>query len=81
MSITGPGTKLRGREFDVATVRADFPILSRKINDHPLVYLDNAATTQKPRQVIDAITNYYEQTNSNVHRGVHTLSIEATSAY
>ena len=81
MSITGPGTKLRGREFDVATVRADFPILSRKINDHPLVYLDNAATTQKPRQVIDAISNYYEQTNSNVHRGVHTLSIEATDAY
>ena len=81
MSITGPGTKLSGREFDVATVRADFPILSRKINDHPLVYLDNAATTQKPRQVIDAITNYYEQTNSNVHRGVHTLSIEATNAY
>ena len=81
MSITGSGTKLRGREFDVATVRADFPILSRKINDHPLVYLDNAATTQKPRQVIDAITNYYEQTNSNVHRGVHTLSIEATDAY
>ena len=81
MSITGPGTKLSGREFDVATVRADFPILSRKINDHPLVYLDNAATTQKPRQVIDAIINYYEQTNSNVHRGVHTLSIEATDAY
>lgn len=81
MSITGPGTKLSGREFDVATVRADFPILSRKINDHPLVYLDNAATTQKPRQVIDAISNYYEQTNSNVHRGVHTLSIEATDAY
>ena len=81
MSITGSGTKLRGHEFDVATVRADFPILSRKINDHPLVYLDNAATTQKPRQVIDAISNYYEQTNSNVHRGVHTLSIEATDAY
>ena len=81
MSITRPGTKLSGREFDVATVRADFPILSRKINDHPLVYLDNAATTQKPRQVIDAISNYYEQTNSNVHRGVHTLSIEATDAY
>ena len=81
MSIAGPGTKLSGREFDVATVRADFPILSRKINDHPLVYLDNAATTQKPRQVIDAISNYYEQTNSNVHRGVHTLSIEATDAY
>ncbi|MCI0776065.1 MAG: cysteine desulfurase [Chloroflexi bacterium] len=67
--------------LDVEAVRADFPILSRKINDRPLVYLDNAATTQKPRQVIAAITNFYEQTNSNVHRGVHTLSIEATDAY
>ncbi len=81
MSITGQGTKLSVRELDVAAVRADFPILSRKINGHPLVYLDNAATTQKPRQVIDAIVNYYEQTNSNVHRGVHTLSVESTEAY
>jgi len=81
MSIIGQGTKLSARELDVATVRADFPILSRKINGHPLVYLDNAATTQKPRQVIDAIINYYEQTNSNVHRGVHTLSVESTEAY
>ena len=81
MSITGQGTKLSVRELDVAAVRADFPILSRKINGHPLVYLDNAATTQKPRQVIDAIINYYEQTNSNVHRGVHTLSVESTEAY
>ncbi|MCH7982883.1 MAG: cysteine desulfurase [Chloroflexi bacterium] len=67
--------------LDVEAVRADFPILSRKINDRPLVYLDNAATTQKPRQVIAALTNFYEQTNANVHRGVHTLSIEATDAY
>ncbi|MCH7970836.1 MAG: cysteine desulfurase [Chloroflexi bacterium] len=67
--------------MDVGAVRADFPILSRKINDRPLVYLDNAATTQKPRQVIAALTNFYEQTNANVHRGVHTLSIEASDAY
>ena len=88
MSTTGPGIDVSpandvdiGRMLDVEAVRADFPILSRKINDRPLVYLDNAATTQKPRQVIAAITNFYEQTNSNVHRGVHTLSIEATDAY
>ena len=88
MSITGPGTDVSaannvdiGRRLDVGAVRADFPILSRKINDRPLVYLDNAATTQKPRQVIAALTNFYEQTNANVHRGVHTLSIEASDAY
>ena len=67
--------------FDVDDVRADFPILDRKINGKDLVYLDNAATTQKPRRVIDALTHYYEQTNANVHRGVHTLSVEATDAY
>ncbi|MCH8116366.1 MAG: cysteine desulfurase [Chloroflexi bacterium] len=88
MSTTGPGIDVSpandvdiGRRLDVEAVRADFPILSRKINDRPLVYLDNAATTQKPRQVIAALTNFYEHTNSNVHRGVHTLSIEATDAY
>jgi cysteine desulfurase/selenocysteine lyase len=69
------------RNFDVDTIRADFPILSRKINGQELVYLDNAATSQKPKQVIEALTNYYEQTNANVHRGVHTLSIEATDGY
>ena len=61
-------------------VRKDFPILKRKIHGKPLVYLDNAATTQKPKQVIKAITNYYENHNSNVHRAVHTLSGEATEA-
>jgi cysteine desulfurase/selenocysteine lyase len=68
-------------KFEVDAIRADFPILSRKINGQELVYLDNAATTQKPRQVIKALTDYYEQTNANVHRGVHTLSIEATDGY
>ncbi len=68
-------------KFEVDAIRADFPILSRKINGQELVYLDNAATTQKPRQVIKTLTDYYERTNANVHRGVHTLSIEATDGY
>jgi cysteine desulfurase/selenocysteine lyase len=67
--------------IDVARVRADFPILKRQINGRPLIYLDNAATTQKPRQVIDALVDFYSNTNANVHRGVHTLSVEATDMY
>jgi cysteine desulfurase/selenocysteine lyase len=62
-------------------VRADFPILDREVHGKPLVYLDNAATSQKPRAVLDAIQGYYTQYNANVHRGVHTLSSEATEAY
>lgn len=62
-------------------IRKDFPILQQTINEHPLVYFDNAATTQKPRSVIDAITNFYETTNSNIHRGIHHLSQEATAQY
>ncbi|NMD27631.1 MAG: aminotransferase class V-fold PLP-dependent enzyme, partial [Chloroflexi bacterium] len=57
----------------ISEARADFPILSTRINDHPLVYLDNAATTQKPQVVIDALRDYYALVNSNVHRGGHTL--------
>ncbi len=67
--------------FDINKIRNDFPILSQKVNNKPLVYLDNAATTQKPRQVIDAVSNYYETINSNIHRGVHHLSQLATAAY
>jgi cysteine desulfurase/selenocysteine lyase len=67
--------------IDVDRVRADFPILHRQVNDRPLIYLDNAATTQKPRQVIDALVDFYTRLNANVHRGVHTLSVEATDAY
>lgn len=67
--------------FDIEKIRADFPILSRKVNGYPLVYFDNAATSQKPRQVVDAIINYYYQYNANIHRGVHSLSQEATDAY
>ncbi len=62
-------------------VRADFPILSQKVHDRPLVYLDSAATSQKPQVVIDALSDYYQRYNSNVHRGVHTLSGLATEAY
>src|SRR3970040_1309145 len=67
--------------FDVETVRKDFPILQRQVHGKPLVYLDNAATTQKPRQVIDELVRYYETYNANIHRGLHTLAEEATDAY
>jgi cysteine desulfurase / selenocysteine lyase len=67
--------------FDIETVRKDFPILQRQVHGKPLVYLDNAATTQKPSQVIDALVHYYEYYNANIHRGIHTLAEEATSAY
>ena len=67
--------------FDVERIRADFPILRRRIHGKPLVYLDNAATTQKPQAVLDALTAYYTDTNANVHRGVHLLSQTATDAY
>ena len=67
--------------FDVEVIRRDFPILERKVNGYPLVYLDNAATSQTPQQVIDVIVDYYSRYNANIHRGVHALSQEATDAY
>ena len=67
--------------LDIQSIRADFPILSQKVNGKPLVYFDNAATSQKPKVVIDAITSYYEEINANIHRGVHKLSQLATDAY
>lgn len=67
--------------FDVQKIREDFPILQQEINGRPLVYFDNGASSQKPQQVIDAIVEYYQTINSNVHRGVHTLSQRATDAY
>ncbi|MCR4404166.1 MAG: cysteine desulfurase [Candidatus Acetothermia bacterium] len=69
------------RGFDPDALRKDFPILARRIGGRPLAYLDNAATTQKPRQVLEAMREFYEQRNANVHRAVHTLSHEATLAY
>ena len=62
-------------------IRADFPILDQQVNGHPLVYLDNAATSQKPQCVIDALSRFYERDNANVHRGIHALSMRATTAY
>ncbi len=71
-----------GRDpLDVHAIRRDFPILERLVHGKPLVYLDNAATSQKPRQVIQALVDYYERSNANIHRGVHTLAEEATDAY
>ena len=67
--------------LNTAAIRAQFPILSREVHGRPLVYLDNAATTQKPQSVIDALTNYYSTMNANIHRGLHTLAEEATAAY
>ncbi|HMX29098.1 MAG TPA: aminotransferase class V-fold PLP-dependent enzyme, partial [Blastocatellia bacterium] len=67
--------------FDVQRIRQDFPILTEKVHGRPLVYLDSAATSQKPQVVIDALNLYYNEQNSNVHRGVHTLSQLATREY
>ncbi|WP_273568835.1 aminotransferase class V-fold PLP-dependent enzyme [Maribacter halichondriae] len=67
--------------FNVAKIRKDFPILNRQVNGKPLVYLDNAATSQTPKQVIDVIVDYYSNYNANIHRGVHALSQEATDKY
>lgn len=67
--------------FDIQTIRLDFPALAQSVNDHPLVYLDNAATTQKPQIVLDALSHYYQQQNANVHRAAHALSGQATHAF
>ncbi len=69
------------RALDPKTLRADFPILRREINGHPLVYLDSASTSQKPDVVIDAVSDYYREYNANVHRGIYTIGEEATAAY
>ena len=68
-------------ELDWSAIREDFPILHERAHDHPLIYFDNAATTQKPRQVLEALRDYYEHKNANVHRGLHELSSRATEAY
>ena len=84
MSTTVPTrdrTESRRLPLDVEALRRDFPILARKVNGHPLVYLDNAATTQKPESVIEAVADMYRRSYGNIHRGVHKLSVEATDAY
>ncbi len=67
--------------LDITRIRKDFPILNRKVNGNRLVYFDNAATSQTPKQVIDTIVDYYSRYNANIHRGVHSLAQEATEAY
>ena len=67
--------------LDINLIRKDFPILKRQVNGKPLVYFDNAATSQTPQQVIDVIVDYYSNYNANIHRGVHALSQEATDKY
>lgn len=81
MSDTVTYQPVTSTAFDVEAVRRDFPILERTVHGHPLVYLDNAATAQKPRTVLEAMADYYVSINSNVHRGVHRLSQQATDAY
>jgi cysteine desulfurase/selenocysteine lyase len=76
-----PTVSLAPAAFDVQAIRRDFPILRERVHDKPLVYLDNAATTQKPRRVIDRLNAFYRRENANVHRGVHLLSERATDAY
>src|SRR5258708_39219341 len=68
-------------DLDVEALRKQFPILHQKINGHDLVYFDNAATTQKPERVIQALVDYYTQMNANIHRGIHTLAEKATKAF
>ncbi|HVP10632.1 MAG TPA: cysteine desulfurase [Phycisphaerae bacterium] len=84
-SVTAPSivesSNRRTPSFDVARVRLDFPALQQRVHGHPLIYLDNAATTQKAQAVINALRRFYERDNSNVHRGIHTLSQRATEAY
>src|SRR5215471_21069157 len=79
--IPRTAAKAAGAAFDVEKVRHDFPVLHQSVHGKPLVYLDNAATTQKPLAVIEAIEHYYRHDNSNIHRGVHALSERATEHY
>src|SRR6476619_7692162 len=69
------------KKMDWSRTRADFPILDQQVHGRPLIYFDNAATTQKPKSVLDALRRYYERDNANVHRGLHELSSRATEAY
>src|SRR5213080_5624770 len=79
--LTAEPTKPKKKVIDWTALRADFPILHQKVHGQPLIYFDNAATSQKPRMVLDALRNYYERDNANVHRGIHELSNRATAAY
>ncbi len=79
--MTQPLLEVSQNSLDVLKVRQDFPILERRIHDHALVYFDNAATTQRPRQVVESMRNYFYESNANIHRAIHTLGYESTVAY
>jgi cysteine desulfurase/selenocysteine lyase len=79
--MTETAVRETSNTYDVERIRGDFPILGRRVHGRPLVYLDNAATTQRPRQVIDAVTRYFSEYNANIHRAIHTLGYESTVAY
>src|SRR5947207_14329377 len=81
MTIATPTLPSKAKKVDFAKIRADFPILDQKVHGHPLIYFDNAATTQKPRAMLDVLRCYYEKDNANVHRGIHELSNRATAAF
>src|SRR5690348_1801799 len=74
-------TTIANKPIDWSSFRKDFSILDQKVHGHPLIYFDNAATTQKPRAVIEALSRFYERDNANVHRGIHELSNRATAAF
>src|SRR5882724_12889913 len=74
-------TPPKPKKVDFGKIRGDFPILDQKVHGQPLIYFDNAATTQKPRVVLEALRNYYEHDNANVHRGIHELSNRATAGF
>ena len=77
--MNSPLTK--SKSLDINVIRQEFPILNREVKGRPLIYLDNAATTQKPQQVLNALMHYYTNYNANIHRGIHTLAEEATAAF
>src|SRR5256886_7256621 len=81
MTTATPALPSNPKKVDFAKIRSDFPILDQKVHGQPLIYFDNAATTQKPRVVLDALRRYYERDNANVHRGIHELSNRATAAF
>src|SRR4051812_16944229 len=81
MITEAPSPKTKKKMIDWSALRADFPVLDQNVHGHPLIYFDNAATSQKPRVVLEALRHYYEHDNANVHRGIHELSNRATTAF
>src|SRR5215475_11184242 len=80
-TLAADSQQMQHRAFDVWNIREDFPLLKRQVHGKPLVYLDNAATSQKPQMVIDTVNRYYAEENANIHRGAYYLSEKATQAY